>query len=205
MSEMDSSLQIRVYLLDGSTQTFIQTDPGAIEHTLTELHPASIFSQDRATIAEDGAAVSIVLPLITRIDLMTERLSVWDFPFVLGAPMEISEAEFQQGLLSLHEWEQPSSSKARPVFLELEMVDGQCVYLWIEVVAGVSLARLGKIHSLLTDRRLVFGLRIGGIGLLNLSNLAHFSVHPDPNDAAAETAAQDHLAPNTMDLERGNL
>jgi hypothetical protein len=216
MSETDSRLQIRVYAIDGSTQIIVQTDPDLIQQTLTNLHPTAICAQNRTTIMDEGVAVSLVIPLITRIDLVTKHLSVWDFPFVLGAPVEITEAEFRDGLSNLHRWEPSGSSGAKPVFLELRMIDGQCVYLWIEVVAGVSAAHLTRIHSLLKERLLVFGLRTGGIGLLNLSNIAHFSVHPETDNTGASVSAHDTIRnlsfPGTeraddspTDFKQGNL
>jgi hypothetical protein len=188
MNETHPGPVIRIYPVDGSVQSIPQNDPCLVDLILKDLHPNTLFSQDRATIVYDKAEVTLVLPLITRIDLVTDRLSVWDFPFVLGAPVELTEAEFGNGLLSLEGWERPRSTNATPVFLDLEMVDGQRVFLEMEIVAGLSMAHLSRIHSLLKEPRLIFGLRSGGIGILNLRNLARFSLHPEPEDATANAS-----------------
>jgi len=71
---------------------------------------------------------------------------------------------------------------------------------WLEtdihqIVRGLSAARLRRIHSLVTERQLIFDLPAGGIGVLNLSYLVRFAVHPglpesvlmgDPGSADAE-------------------
>jgi len=185
MSEQRPNLQVRIHTIDGSTRTFIQEDPDLLNRTLTDLHPAHLFTQDRLTIAEDETEVALVSPLITRIDLITERLSVWDFPFVLGALIEVTEAEFIEGLQGLKPLEMPGSPSETPVFLDIEMVSGQRLFLGMRIVAGLPMARLGRVYLLLKERRLIFGLRTGGVGVLNLSNMVRFSVHPEMPKALA--------------------
>jgi hypothetical protein len=177
MNEKHPDLEIRVSTIDGSTRAFVQRDPEMVARTLIELHPALIFGQDRLIIVEDDTEVALVSPLITRVDLVTNRLSVWDFPFVLGALTEVTEAEFMEGFEGFNGSEQSGDV---PLFLSLEMVGGERLYLSMRVVAGVSTAQLGKVYSLLKERRLIFGLRTGGVGVLNISNLLGFSVHPEP-------------------------
>lgn len=180
MKEQHPHLQIEAHMVDGSARTFLQDDHGLANRTLSNLHPVLIFRQERLTIADEDMDVSMVPSLVTRIDLITDQWSVWDFPFVLGALVELTEAEFTQGVQSLPEREQPNVSREKPVFLDIEMVNGQRTFLWMQVVAGLSSARLAKIYSLIKERYLIFGLRSRGIGILNLSNLLSFSVHPEP-------------------------
>lgn len=188
MSEKIDDLRILTYSVDGTMQAILQTDPAEIERTLKELHPLTLFQRDRATIIDDGTELTLAIPLVTRIDLITDRLSVWDFPFLFGAPVEVTEAEFQNGLLDLQQWDQPATRNTTPLFIDLEMVDGQRLFLWMEVVAGISAARLSRMRTLLKERHLIFGLRTGGIGLLNLANLLRLSVYPELLDADAASA-----------------
>jgi hypothetical protein len=128
-------------------------------------------------------------PLLTRIDLVTDRLSVWDFPFVIGAMVELTEMEFREYLHGLQQEEQPRTGGDLPVFLDIEMVSGQHAFLWMEIVAGLPTDQLRRIYSPLRERRLIFGLREGGIGILNLANLVRLSVHPEPPAADILTAS----------------
>ena len=189
-----SHLQVHIHTIDGSTRAFIHDYPDVVNRTLTELHPTHLFTHDRLTISEDGAEVALISPLITRIDLMTERLSVWDFPFVLGALMEVAEGEFMDGLHGLEGSERPGSPSEMPVFLDIEMVSGHRLFLWMRIVAGFPTARLARVYSLLKERRLIFGLRTGGIGVLNLSNMVRFSVHPEPPKVAASDPVHPDMA-----------
>jgi hypothetical protein len=176
--EKPAFLEIRVHAIDGSARTISQSDAELAERALQELDPAQLFSHDRITIADGDVEITFVPPLIARIDLVTDRLSVWDFPFVLGAPVEITEAEFTEGVEGLHEWKE-SSSGEMPVFLEIEMLDGERLFLSMRVVAGLPSACLKRVHSLFKERRLIFGLQTNGIGILNHSNVVGFSVRTE--------------------------
>jgi hypothetical protein len=175
-------LQIRVYGFDGSTQEFTQNDSGLVNRSLWELHPALLFTQDRITITREDGPITFFPPLVARVDLITDRLSVWDFPFVPGALMELTEAKFNEGVHALRE--QAGLQSERPVLLDLEMVSGQHFYLWMQLIAGLPTAHLARIYSLCKERRLIFGLLAGGVGALNLANLVRFAVHPEPPQPA---------------------
>jgi hypothetical protein len=179
MNQPAQSLQIRVHGIDGSVATFTQTDPDLVKRTLDELNPSRILTQTKISIAGNHSVTTFIPPLITRIDLITDRLSVWDFPFAIGALLELTETKFQE---FVHGWQQQSqrrSSDDFPVFLEIEMVDGQRLFLWMEIVAGLPDDRLLRIYSLLKKRSIIFGLRAGGIGILNPANMVRFLVYPD--------------------------
>ena len=135
MKAKHSDLQIRIDMIDGSSRVLVQNDPELAQRTLADLHPTVIFTQDRITITDDDIELTFVAPLITRIDLVTRDLSVWDFPFALGALVEVTETEFAEGLQNLKDGEAPRSPGGIPVFLDLEMVDGQRLFLWMQIVA----------------------------------------------------------------------
>ena len=204
MNQPTQSLQIRIHGIDGSVATFTQTDPDLVNRTLDEFNPSRILTQTKISIADNHSVATFIPPLITRIDLITDRLSVWDFPFVIGALVELTETEFQE---FLHGWQrrlQRRLSDDFPVFLKIEMVNGQRLFLWMEIVAGLPTDRLQRIYSLLQKRSIIFGLRVGGIGILNPANIVRFLVYPDSlaNPAAARPtypvngSQTDHFAVN---------
>lgn len=191
MKDKHSDLQIRIDTIDGSTRGFFQNDPELVTRTLAELHPTTIFAKDRITITDEDSEITLAPPLITRIDLITSQLSVWDFPFVLGALVEVTEAEFTEGILNLKDSKALHSPGGLPVFLDLEMISGERLFLWMQIVAGLPATRLGRVYSLFKERRLIFGLRTGGIGILNVANLVRFEVHPEPPRTAAAGSGRD--------------
>lgn len=182
-------LEIRVDTIDGSTRLWAQQDPELVRSTVTEIDPPLIFAQNQITLSDGDAETTLLLSLINRIDLVSDRWSVWDFPFVLGALTEVTEAEFMQGLAGLHLWRQPATRSELPVYLDMELVNGQRVFLQMQVVGGSPEVRLEKVYSLLKQHSLIFGLRTGGIGILNVSNLVRFEVHPEPPQTTGMAAA----------------
>ena len=183
MKNATPDLQVRIHGIDGSTRTFIQNDPDLVNRTLHELDPTRILTQDRITIADEHSAAAFLPPLVTRVDLITDRLSVWDFPFAIGALVELTETEFLEHLHGRQRPEPPHLQGDFPVFLDIEMVNGQHTLLWMEIIAGLPTERLLSIYSLLKERHLIFGLRTNGIGVLNLANMVRFLVHPKPPEA----------------------
>jgi hypothetical protein len=198
-------LQIRIQGVDGSIATFAQNDPDLVNRTLDELNPARVLAQTKITIAGNHSVTTFIPSLITRVDLITERLSVWDFPFIIGALLELTETEFQEFLSDRQRRVQPGLSGDFPVFLDIEMVNGQRLFLWMEIVAGLPPDRLRRIYSLLKERSLIFGLRTGGIGVLNLANMVRFSVHPDPLAGLAEARPVHQANGSQPDRCAGNL
>jgi hypothetical protein len=192
MKDTSPNLQIRIHGIDGSIQTFFQIDPDLVNRTLNELNPARIFTEDRIVITDKHSVATFFPPLITRLDLITDRLSVWDFPFVIGALEELTEEEFMECCRRLQRREQARSGGDSRVFLDIEMVSGQRAFLWMKIIAGLPAERLLRIYSLFKERRLIFGLCTGGIGVLNLANMVHFEVHPEPPEATIVAGSVRH-------------
>ncbi len=155
MNHPTQSLQIRIYGIDGTVATFTQTDPDVVNRTLGEFNPARILTQTKITIAGNHSVTTFIPPLITRIDLITDRLSVWDFPFAIGALVELTETEFHKFLHDLQRRVQIRTSDDFPVFLDIQMVNGQRLFLWMEIIAGSPVDRLLRIYSLLKERSLI--------------------------------------------------
>jgi hypothetical protein len=74
---MSPCLRIRIHGIDGSLDTFTLTEPALIDRTLNELNPALVFTQDTIAVADADSQAAFLPPLLTRIDLITDRLSVW--------------------------------------------------------------------------------------------------------------------------------
>ena len=194
-------LQIRIYGVDGTARTLVQDSPELINRTLQDLNPMTLFAQDEIVISDGDATVTFLPPTLARIDLMSDCLSVWDYPFALGALVELTEPEFLEFLRQPRPRPPANSANGTPVCLKLEMLHGQPVFLWMQVIAGLPPARWQKIHSLLEERRLIFDLRAGGIGVLNLANLVRASIHPDP----AELAGAAGVVPPVVERPRLRL
>ncbi len=191
MNTQTLQLKIRLYGIDGATRLFTVNDSDLVNRILMQLDPATLFAHETIRIADDDTETAFAVSELSRIDLMTDCLSVWDYPFVLGAPVELTQAEFCECLHNLPQWDSPRWQSDRPIFLEMNMVKDHRYWFWLEVVGGLSAVRQSRILTLLQKPGFIFGLRTGGIGILNLANLTHFSVYPEsPELAGAVHGAQ---------------
>ncbi len=179
-------MQINIHKVDGSVATFTQSEADLVNRILDGLQPGRIFNREKITIAGNHATTTFISALVTRIDLINDQLSVWDFPFVIGALLELTETEFHEFLNERQRRVQPRLSGDFPTSLEIEMVNSQRTFLWTEVIAGFPTSQLFRAYSSLKERSLVFGLRTGGIGVLNSANIARFMIHQDPLNGPAE-------------------
>jgi hypothetical protein len=186
------TLQIQAYRVDGLTKTFFLNDPELVHRALMDLNASLLFSRDAVRIADGDSEITLPASHLTRIDLISDWLSVWDFPFVLGALMEVTEMEFLDAVGDSVRAESDRPNDI-PVFLDLTMAQNQRWFFWMKVVGGLPAVRLSRIQSMLNGKSLVFGLQTNGIGILNLANLTHFSIHPEPLETIGLTAADHEL------------
>ena len=186
MNDQPPYLQIRIYGTDGASRLFTQHDPDLANRTLMKLNPGRFFAEDTVKIPDDEVETAFATAALARIDLISDLLSVWDFPFVLGAHVELTEAEFSECLEHPQPWESPDWRGDIPIFLEISLVKNQCYFFWMEVVGGLSAVRMRRINAMLKEPCFIFGLRTGGIGVLNLANMVDFAIYPGPPDAMAD-------------------
>src|SRR5579864_9292596 len=130
MKHSTPQLRICVWQIDGSTQSFVQSEPDLVNRTIAELHSGTLFNQDRIVISDGEAQGSFLPPRITRIDLVTDQVTVWDFPFAFGALIELSEGEFLDGVRALSE---PADLRTGTrLFIDTEAVSAQRTCLWMD-------------------------------------------------------------------------
>lgn len=173
------TFHIRIHQVDGFTRTFVIDDAEKADSALMKMDASLMFERDLITLADGYSEVTLPTAQLTRIDLITDRLSVWDFPFVVGAPTEMSEADFS-GCVANSMQADPNQSDDLPAFLKIIMAQQQSLFLCMEVVGGMPAIRLSRLQSMLKRKSLVFGLQPIGIGIINLNHLTHFSIHPEP-------------------------
>lgn len=205
MNHATQGLQIHVHKVDGSVATFTQSQARLVNRVLNEFQPSRIFNQDKITLVGDHSVTTFIPALITRVDLITDRLSVWDFPFVIGALQELTEAEFRDFLCGRQRRLQSQTPGDFQMSLEIEMTNRQRVFLWMEVIAGYPTDQLLKAYSLLKERSLVFELLAGGVGVLNPANIVRFTIHPDPLEEPVEVWHNREFGASTSSHLTGDL
>ena len=79
---------IRVYLTDGSVESFAQPDEARAKALWDSLDPLRLFAQQRVVIAGAASKSVFVGPEIVRIDFVQQFCPCWQFP--QGYPTSLS-------------------------------------------------------------------------------------------------------------------
>lgn len=175
-------LQIRIHKLDGSVLTFFQDNVEIARQILDAFDPMQLFSRRNIVLADSRSHTSLPVSQITRMDLDSEQHSNLIFESGLVEAVELTRDEFNglvQNLAARDQWTSLGKEDAFVVaFLNVEMADGQCVLLTMEVDAE-SPQGLSELRDFLLNRPgLCFRMKSGGVAVLNLANLARLTFFP---------------------------
>ena len=196
MNHSTQSLQIHIYKVDGSKETFTQDETGLVNRILNEFQPARIFSQEKIVIAGDNSLTTFPVHQVARIDLVSENFTHWIVPQGIVDAVELTETEFRALLQNpeLHDrWDQARAQETSVVtFLDLEIAGQKPLFLAMEVVVDSHAESPAANGSLLDTSTLCFRMRNGGIAALNLANLTRLTSLPNlpPKPAKAWPAHQ---------------
>lgn len=203
-------LQIRIHKLDGSTATFVQRDAGEVKKLLDEFQPAQIFNRDRIAFTDINSITSLPVSKITRIDLESEQHSHLLFPVGMVDAVELTGTEFQTLIRSpvmREQWDQISVPGASLVtFLDVEMADGQCLFLTVEMQVERQSELWNTRGFPLSGSGFCFRMRTGGVAVLNLAHLMCLTFFPKPLHPPADHwhARQSHSPPPTTHINRSH-
>jgi hypothetical protein len=87
---------IRVYLTNGSVESFIQDDRAKAKDLWECIDPAQLFAQERLVIAGAYSKSVFVCSEIIRIDFIQQAFTCWQFPAGYSDVVELSEADFRR-------------------------------------------------------------------------------------------------------------
>ena len=195
-SEQNSKLQVRIHGVDGSLVTFTQEDPAVVEHIVGDFQRPDFFKQERIAVAGHHSVTTLVLSKVARIDLAGEGLPRWKPPSGVGMSVrdivELPELEFlyQVKARDFKHLERRrvrfAPGKPAVVYLAIQLVGGQHMYLKVQIVDVPRAERLQRIRSFMELPSLSFRLDGGGLGLVNLSNAVKFTGYPGPAEVPAD-------------------
>jgi hypothetical protein len=177
-------LTIRFHLTDGSVHSFVQTDPIAARTLWDAVEPVKLFARPRIVVGSEHSKGVFVSTEIIRVDFIQDSFQCWEFPGGYSDIVELSEEEFRQH----SHLDQPELMARRdqptPVgdllvsFVRLHMRGGHAVFVMIEVPVKLPAESQSFMHFMLSKASVHMRLRGGGIGILNLANLAGYTVYP---------------------------
>jgi hypothetical protein len=184
------NLQIHIHKVDGSIATFVQNDAGEVKKLLDGFQPTQVFNRDRIAFTDKHSITSLPVSKITRIDLESEQHSHLLFPIGMVNAVELTGTEFEaliRNPVMREQWDQISTQDASLVtFLDVEMADGQCLFLTVEMQVELQ-SELWKTKGFpLSGSGFCFRMRTGGVAVLNLAHLTRLTFFPKPLHTLAD-------------------
>jgi hypothetical protein len=184
---------VRVHLTDGSVESFTQADEATARKTWDSIDPVRLFAQPRVVIAGACSKSVFVGPEILRIDFVQHFCPCWKFPQGYSDVVELSEADFRKNA-HLDEPElMPKREQGTPVgdllvsFLKLQFRRTAPLFLMAEASVKLPVENQSFMRFLLSKTGFHMRLRGGGVGVVNLAQLAGYTVYPGvaqiPSDA----------------------
>src|SRR5438034_6981836 len=177
-------LTIRFHLTDGSVHSFVQTDDVVARKIWESVDPARLFAHPRIVIGSDHSKAGFVSAETIRVDFLQDSFQCWEFPGGYSDIVELSEEEFREHA----RLDQPElmirRNQPTPVgdllvsFVRLHMRGGRPLFVMIEIPVKLPAGSQSFMHFMLSKGSVHMRLRGGGIGVLNLANLAAYTVYP---------------------------
>jgi len=177
-------LTIRVHLTDGSTHPFVAATESAARKIWDAVEPARLFASPRVVIGSEHSKAVFVSCEITRIDFIQDLFQCWEFPAGYSDIVELTEGEFREHA-HLDEPElKVKRAQPTPVgdllvsFVRRYMRGGQGVFAMVEAPVKLPAESQSFMQFMLSKNSIHMRLRGGGTAILNLANLAGYTVYP---------------------------
>ena len=177
-------LTIRFHLTDGSVHSFVQTDDAVARKIWESVDPARLFARPRIVIGSDHSKAVFVSAETIRVDFLQDSFQCWEFPGGYSDVIELSEEEFRKHARLDQPAQMTKREQPTPVgdllvsFVQLHMRGGRPQFAMVEVPVKLPAESQSFMQFMLSKASVHMRLREGGIGVLNLANLAAYTVYP---------------------------
>ena len=178
------ALTIRFHLTDGSVHSFVQADDTAARKLWDDVDPARLFARPRIVIGSQHSKAVFVSAATVRVDFLQDSFQCWEFPGGYSDIVELSEEEFRKHA----HLDQPAlmTKRERPTpvgdllvsFVKLQMRGIRPLFVMVEIPVKLPAESQAFMQFMLSKAAVHMRLRGGGIGVLNLANLAAYTVYP---------------------------
>jgi hypothetical protein len=184
MREDNLALTIRIHLSDGSVHSFVQPDRMIAKAIWQGVDPMRLFSRSRFVIGGEHSKAVFVSTEILRVDFLHETFQCWKFPAGFTDIVELTEEEFRNHV----HLDEPAQMVKRVVsappgdllvsFVKFQLRGGRPLFVMFELPLKVPAESQTFMQYLLDKGAIHMRLRAGGIGIVNLANLAGYTVYP---------------------------
>ena len=177
-------LTIRFHLTDGSVRSFVQTDDAAARKLWEGVDPARLFARPRIVIGSEHSKTVFVSAETVRVDFHQDSFQCWQFPGGYSDIVELSEQEFHKHARLDQPELMPRREQLTPAgdllvsFAKLQMKGSRPQFVMVEIPVKLPVENQSFMQFMLSKASVHMRLRGGGIGVLNLANLAAYTVYP---------------------------
>ena len=177
-------MTIRFHLTDGSVHSFVQPGDAAARKIWEAVDPARLFARPRIVIGSEHSKAVFVSAETIRVDFLHESFQCWEFPGGYSDIVELSEAEFRKHAHLDEPAQMAKRQHSTPVgdllvsFVKLQMRGGCPRFVMVEIPVKLPAENQSFMQFMLSKGSVHMRLRGGGIGVLNLANLAAYTVYP---------------------------
>jgi hypothetical protein len=193
LGQPGAPLEIRFHLIDGSVESFVQTDGAAAVRLLEKIEPHRLFNNTRLIVADEYSKTVFVPAQVNRVDFVQAQYDCWHFPGGFSDMVELTEAEFRDRAYLDDPAQAEERDQPRPVgdllvsFIELRFVGNTRVFVMVEGLVKLPTESHTFMNFLLSKRGAQVRLRSGGVAVLNLANLVRYSVYPGVKELPEDT------------------
>ncbi len=194
---------MHIHLTDGSVQSFSQSDETIARDIWERVNPARLHTQQRLVIAGTHSKSVFVTAEIVRIDFACRPFDKWDFAEGYADVVELAEEEFQKHAHLDEPALRPEREQSTPVgdlmvsFLKLHLRHSAPVYLMTEFSVKLPAENQLFMRFMLSKMWFHMRLREGGIGMLNLANLAGYTAYPGVAQVPADAWYAEPITPDS--------
>jgi hypothetical protein len=186
-------LTIRFHITDGSVHSFTQADATINEKLWDAIEPSRLFMHQRIVVGGEHSKSVFVSSEIIRVDFLHISFQCWQFPHGWSDIVELSEEEFRKNA----RLDEPSlmAKRQQPTptgdilvsFIKLQMRGGRPLFVMVEAAVKLPAESQSFMQFLLSKGAIHMRLRGGGIGVVNLANLAAYTVYPGVAQVPADS------------------
>src|SRR5438046_8575138 len=185
-------LTIRFHLTDGSVHSFVQTDDAAARKLWEGVDPARLFARPRIVVGSEHSKAVFVSAETVRVDFLHQSFQCWEFPGGYSDIVELSEEEFRKQARLDQPTQMTKREQPTPVgdllvsFVKLQMRGGCPLFVMVEIPVKLPAESQSFMQFMLSKASVHMRLRGGGVGVLNLANLADYAVYAGVEQIAAD-------------------
>ncbi len=197
MSAYPSYLEIHIHGVDGYVAAFAQNDAETIRKLIEQMQPGRIFTQPYLAVAGHRSLTVFPSATVVRVDLLMRGFPDWPFHLHIHDMTEFTEEEFRVRVSDAAE-RRPRSSGQRAVYAEIEMTNGERIYLEMAVQVReepITQVDFGVLLQQFLSASSLHARRLGGGAIvINPAHILRVQFHPAPPQPPLNAWSADPLA-----------